>query len=199
MPATVPDENLVFTGEYVANEYLLTFKVDGEVLTSDKVAYGAPVTVPEVPEKEGHTFAGFGVVPATMPASDLELSGVYDRNYYSVTFKAGDVTVAAAQVAYGDTIVAPEAPAKEGHSFNEWTGLTEGMTMPANDMVFEASYDVDSYTLTFRIGDLTVSSEKVAYGTEIVAPEAPAKEGHTFTGWGMVPATMPASDLEVTG
>lgn len=199
VPATVPDENLEFTGEYVPNEYTLTFKVDGEVLASDKVAYGAPVTVPEVPEKEGHTFAGFGVVPATMPASDLEISGVYDKNYYSVTFKAGEVVVATAQVAYGDPIIAPAAPVIEGHTFNAWTDLVEGMTMPARDLVFEAAYDVDSYTLTFRIGDYTVSSEKVAYGSEIVAPEAPAKEGHTFTGWGMVPATMPASDLEITG
>ena len=40
---------------------------------------------------------------------------------------------------------------------------------------------------------------KVAYGTALVAEAAPEKEGHTFSGWSELPATMPAHDVTVTG
>ncbi len=197
VPATVPAENLEFVGEYILNQYKLQFSVDGEVISTAMVNFGDPIEVPAVADKEGHTFSGFGVVPATMPASDLELTGTYDKNYYSLTFKAGEDIVYTAQKLYGDKIVAPEAPAKDGYTFEAWIGLPE--TMPAEDKVIEASYKANSYKLTFRIGDEIISSELIEYSAAIEAPEAPAKEGYTFTGWGMVPATMPASDLEITG
>ena len=197
VPATVPAKDLEFIGEYVVNQYKLQFLVDGEVIATDLVNFGDPVVAPEIPVKEGHSFTGWGIVPATMPASDLAISGSFERNYYSVTFKAGEDVVYTAQLLFGDRIEAPEAPAREGYSFEEWNGLTE--TMPAEDKVFEASYKINSYNLTFRIGEEIVYSGLLEYSAPIEAPETPAKEGFTFTGWGMVPATMPASNLEITG
>ena len=40
---------------------------------------------------------------------------------------------------------------------------------------------------------------EVTYGTAPATEPAPTKEGHTFSGWSEIPATMPAHDVEVTG
>lgn len=197
VPATVPARDLEFVGSYDINQYILTFSIGDEVLLSETVNYGDAITAPEAAEKEGHTFSGWGVVPPTMPASDLHISGFYEVNTYNVVFKAGEELVYAAQLPFGAEITAPEAPAKEGYTFTLWQGLVE--TMPAHDVTVEAHYVINSYTLTFRIGDEVVATERLDYGSAIEAPEAPEKKGHTFTGWGVVPATMPASDLEITG
>ncbi|MBO5698753.1 MAG: InlB B-repeat-containing protein, partial [Bacteroidaceae bacterium] len=44
-----------------------------------------------------------------------------------------------------------------------------------------------------------VESDSIAYGTTITLPEAPTKEGYTFSGWSEVPETMPASDVTISG
>ncbi len=197
VPATMPSQNIEFTGEYIPNNYVLTFKIGDQIIHTETVAYGSEIACPEAPAKEGHTFAGWGVVPSTMPAYDVEITGAYDVNSYSVTFKIGEDIISSDQVLYGAEIAVPEAPAKEGHSFAGWGEIPNAM--PAKDLEFNGSYNVNSYTLTFKIGDDVISSEKVAYGSEIVTPEVSDKEGYSFTGWGVVPATMPAYDVELIG
>ncbi len=164
------------------------------MIYSDNIAYGAEITAPDAPEKEGHSFTGWGVVPATMPAYDVELSGGYDINYYGVIFKIGDEVISSSQVVYGGAITIPEAPSKEGYSFVGWGEVPAAM--PAENLEFNGSYDVNSYALTFKIGDDVIYSEKIAYGADIVTPQAPEGEGFTFSGWSDVPAVMPAHDLE---
>ena len=197
VPASMPAKDLVFDGNYSANEYVLTFSIDGEVIFSGKMEYGAEVVAPEAPEKEGHTFMGWGVVPATMPASDLEITGLYEVNTYSAVFILGGEVFYTAQIPYGAEVVAPEVPEKEGHSFGGWGQVPS--VMPASDLDFSGDYTVNSYKVVFRIGDQVISESLVSFGAEIPVPDAPAKEGHSFGGWGIVPAVMPASDLEFSG
>ena len=58
---------------------------------------------------------------------------------------------------------------------------------------------IGSYQLTYVLDGETFHTEKVIFGTAIVAPEVPVKEGYTFNGWTDVPETMPAKDVTVTG
>ena len=183
--------------EYHKITYALTYIVDGEVYATDSIEYGAAITPIAEPVKEGYTFSGWSEVPETMPAKDVTVSGTFIVNKYLVTFKIGDEVIAADSLEYGATIVAPEAPEKEGHTFNGWGEVAENV--PANDVTYEGTYTVNSYTVTFKIGDEVIFSESMAYGTEIVAPEAPEKEGYTFDGWGEVAATVPASDVTYDG
>ena len=39
----------------------------------------------------------------------------------------------------------------------------------------------------------------VKYGATIEPIAAPTKEGHTFSGWSEIPATMPAEDIVIEG
>ncbi|MDE6511305.1 MAG: InlB B-repeat-containing protein, partial [Muribaculaceae bacterium] len=197
VPATMPAYNLEFDGSYTVNTYAVTFKIGDEVIYTGSLAYGADITAPEAPAKEGYSFGGWGIVPVTMPASDLEIPGDYTVNSYTLTYRIGEEDFFTTQLPYGSEITAPEVPAKEGHTFAGWSSIPS--TMPANDLVITGAYSVNSYVLSFKIGDETIFSGEIPYGMEISAPEAPAKDGYSFTGWGMVPSTMPASDLEVLG
>ena len=43
------------------------------------------------------------------------------------------------------------------------------------------------------------ATDSITFGAEIVLREQPTKEGHTFSGWSEVPATMPAENITITG
>ena len=59
-------------------------------------------------------------------------------------------------------------------------------------------WKANEHTLTWNIDGKT-TTETVAYGTPLTAPDAPTMEGYTFTGWeGTIPATMPDEDTTIT-
>ena len=174
-------------------KYTVTFEVDGKVVEQKAIEYGATITPPAAPAKEGHTFAGWSNLPTTMPGKDITVTGTYTVNKYTVTFKIDDKVIYAESLPYGSKITAPEAPAKEGYTFNGWGAVAT--TVPAKDVTYSSSYTVNKYVLTFIADGITIKTEQVAYGTKITAPEAPAKEGHTFDSWKDLPATMPAKDV----
>ncbi len=197
VPATMPARNLEFIGTYNVNSYSLTFMIGDDVIYDEKVLYGSNIVVPQVAEKEGYTFSGWGVVPATMPAQDLLFTASYDVNSYSIIFKIGDEVIYSAQLPYGSSITVPAVPERDGHTFSGWGNVPE--TMPAKNLEFVGNYNVNSYKIVFKIDDEIVLESELSYGAEIILPEVPEKEGYTFSGWGVVPATMPASDLEFSG
>ena len=189
-----PSEPFVLVGAY---KYKVEYFVDREVVKTDSVKYGAAITLPEEPTKEGYTFSGWSEVPATMPAKDVTVSGTFIINKYLVTFKIGDVVIAADSLEYGASIVAPEVHVKEGHTFDGWGDVAE--TVPASDLTYEGSYTVNSYLLTYMVDGEVVEADSVVYGTAITAIAEPTKEGYTFSGWSEVPATMPADDVIISG
>jgi uncharacterized repeat protein (TIGR02543 family) len=93
----------------------------------------------------------------------------------------GEEVVYTDSVAYGDAIPEPELPTKEGYTFRGWQNLPE--TMPAKDIEVTGSYTPNKYLITFMVDDQVIKSDSLVYGTLIEVPDAPEKEGHTFTGW----------------
>ncbi|MBR3859135.1 MAG: InlB B-repeat-containing protein, partial [Bacteroidaceae bacterium] len=197
VPETMPAEDVIISGTFAINSYTVTYQVDGEVYKTESLAYGSKLTAIASPVKEGHTFSGWSEMPETMPAEDVIISGTFAINSYLVTFKVDGEVVSSESMEYGASIVAPDAPEKEGHTFAGWGEVAE--TVPAHDVTYEGGYSVNSYLLTFVVDGETVQSESVAYGTAITMPEAPVKEGHTFSGWSEMPETMPAKDVTISG
>lgn len=190
-----PSNPFVLTGAYA---YKVNYVVEGEVIASDSVKCGMPITLPEGPTKEGYTFSGWSEVPETMPAEDITVSGTFTINKYLVTFKIGDEVVSSDSLEYGAVIVAPDAPEKEGHTFDGWGEVEE--TVPANDVTFEGIYTVNIYTIYYYVDNELVHTAEVAYGEAI--PEyiyEPTKEGDVFEGWiGENYETMPAHNVTYT-
>ena len=75
-PFTMPAEDITITAKWKINQYTITFNTDGgsEIapITKD---YGAAVTAPAAPTKEGYTFAGWDIaIPDTMPAENITIT-----------------------------------------------------------------------------------------------------------------------------
>lgn len=55
------------------------------------------------------------------------------------------------------------------------------------------------YKVTFMIDNEIIDEIIIKEGSEITPPTAPAKEGHTFTGWIDLPQIMPSEDIIIYG
>ena len=116
---------------------------------------------------------------------------------YTVTFIVDGEVYDTLSVEYGEKITLPDTPVKEGHTFSGWSETPE--TMPAEDIVIEGSFSVNSYTITYKVDGKVYATDSIAYGSEIVLRDEPVKEGHTFSGWSDVPETMPSNDITIEG
>jgi hypothetical protein len=136
--------DVTVTGSYTVNTYTVTFVIDGETLSTETVEYGSTVTLPEAPEKEGHTFAGWTGVPETVTA-DVTITGSYTVNTYTVYYKVDGRVVYSEEVAYGNPIpnftITPESDDRYTRTFEGWDGEKYD-TMPAHDVTYEAIISV---------------------------------------------------------
>ena len=177
--------------------YILTYKVDGNVYKTVPVEYGAAITSEAAPTKEGHTFSGWSNLPATMPNHNVEVTGTFSINSYTLTYKVDGNVYKTSTVPYGSSITPEAAPTKEGYTFSGWSEIPK--TMPAKDVVVTGSFTINKYKLTYMVDGEVYKTFTLAYGTAITPEASPTKEGYTFSGWSEVPKTMPAHDVVVTG
>ena len=197
VPQTMPDEDVVVTGTFEINSHTLTYIVDGEVLSSETLEYGAIITPLDEPTKEGHTFSGWSEIPETMPDNDVIVSGTFTVNSYAIAYIVDGEPYSSQTYDYGSEITPLAEPSKEGYTFGGWSEIPE--TMPANDITVTGEFSINSYTLTYFVDTEPYSSQTYNYGETITPIEEPSKVGYTFSGWNNVPETMPANDVDVSG
>ena len=112
----------------------------------------------------------------------------------TVTFKNWDGTVNTTQkVKYGYKATAPEAPVREGYTFNGWSGVDSPVYA---DTTINATYTRNRYNVNFykyvknadgtrttvKLGD----TQKVYYGENATAPDPSTFDlptGHVFASW----------------
>ena len=189
-----PGSPLVLTA---AKYYNLVYKLEGGDYHREKVSYGTTLTPIDSPEREGYTFNGWSGLPATMPAHDVEVTGNFTINTYKLVYKVDGEVYKTTEVTYGKAITSEVAPTKEGHTFSGWSEIPA--TMPAHDVEVTGNFTANIYKLVYKVDGEVYKTTEVTYGKAITKEVAPTKEGHTFSGWSEIPATMPAHDVEVTG
>ena len=193
VPETMPAHDVTLNGTFTVNKYLVTFKVDGEIVYSESLEYGASIVAPDAPEKEGHTFNGWGEVDTTVPAHDVTYEANYSVNSYQLTYVVDGETVQTESVAYGTAITLIDEPVKEGYTFSGWGEVPE--TMPAHDVTLNGTFTVNKYLVTFTVDGAVIASDSLEYGTAITVPTMPEREGYTFSGWSEVAETVPAHNV----
>ena len=133
-----------------------------------------------------------------MPAENITITGSFTVNSYTVTYIVNGEVYATDSIAYGDEVVLIDEPVREGHTFSGWSKAPA--TMPAEDITVEGKFTVNSYTVTYIVNGEVYATGSIAYGAKIELLVTPAaREGHTFSGWSEVPATMPAENITITG
>ena len=196
LPEIMPDEDVTVTGSFV-NQHSLTYIVDGEVYKTMTVITGDEIVPEEEPTKEGYTFSGWSEIPETMPDHDVEITGTFIPNTYTLVYYVDGVEYNRCEVDCGTTITPLETPTKEGYTFSGWSYIPP--TMPAADVVVMGTFTINSYALTYVVDGEEYKTSTVTYGSAITPEEEPTKEGYTFSGWSEIPETMPAGDVIVTG
>ena len=198
---TMPAENLVLHACWGINQYTITFDTDGGTEIAPIIAdYGTPIAAPADPTKIGYTFAGWDKdIPVTMPAENVTITAKWTINQYTIAFDTdGGSYIAPITQDYNTAVTAPENPSKTGYTFAGWD-MAIPATMPAENVTIKAQWTINQYTITFDTdGGSTIESITQDYGTDIIAPAAPTKEGYVFDGWDKnIPATMPAENLYI--
>ena len=208
--ASVPADVTELTVQWTAPTYTVTLNAgDGTINSGDVTSYtyGVGATLPTDVTRTGYTFKGWydneNLTGSPVTAigdtetGNKEYWAKWEINQYTVTVKPengkADITITQD---YGTAITAPADPTREGYQFNGWDKAFP-TTMPAENLTITAKWKVNSYTITFdTTGGSEIAPITQDYGTAIVAPADPTREGYTFIGWDMeIPTTMPAENI----
>lgn len=197
--------NMTLYAKWNINSYLVSFdSAGGTPVLPEVVNYGGLVTVPTDPTKLGYAFNEWHLSPTISSpwlflsdtvGSNLTLYAHWLLNSYNAFFVV-DGNTTAVPTGYGEPIVVPADPAKPGYTFVGWTPQIPE-TMPANDLTFQANWEINSYTISFdSAGGTPVAPITQVYGSAIIAPTNPVRSGYTFAGWTpSLPGTMPSENM----
>ena len=156
---------------------------------------------------------GNSYLPNDTVSSNVEtLTAKWEPLKYSVTLKVNDGVINnnnITEYVYGEGVVLPSASdmTKEGYTFGGWytsddfsgSIVTNIDATDRGDKTYYAKWNVNQYTITFDTnGGSNVDSITQDYGSTLVKPLDPTREGYTFTGWDIsIPNTMPAYDMTI--
>lgn len=199
VPETMPAKDIEIFGNYSVNSYMLYIYLNEELVSETKIKFGAKVVVEDPIVTEGHTFDGWNEkIPETMPAHDVTIKGTISVNSYKAVFKIGEEIIDTISVLYGQPIKTPNAPEKEGYSFDGWVNVPA--TMPAKDIEIFGSYSINSYKLSIYLNEELYSETMIEFGAPVQVEEPTIPEGMKFDGWkNEIPETMPAHDVDIYG
>ncbi len=203
--STVFTKDATLTAEWGRDTFYVQFvDSDGEtVLDFCRVAYGAVLTRPADPVREGYTFDGWYTgtdysvkYGFDQPVGfDFELFAKWTKKTYTVTFSAaGAANVPAAQtVEHGDAATKPAtAPTLDGLVFKGWLlgGKEYDFSTPVTgDITLEASWSASgdpatSCAIVFdAAGGTAVDARVIASGSALGSLPTTSREGYTFAGW----------------
>lgn len=196
--------------------YTVTFMCNGEVYSTELVEEGSKIgNIPEPPARTGYTgkwyFGDEEFTYDTPITSDITVNAVYTAKTYTVTFTAEDADTAYSksfEAAYGETVIAPDVPAKTGYTGKWYIGDEEFTSayVITSDITVTAKYTVNTYTVTFVVDNEVLTSVKAEYNTSIkeYVPAVPEKEGYRDGKWCLEtdaefdPAMLITEDMTVT-
>ena len=214
----MPARNVTIKGTFVANEYNVTYKVDGAEYATDTYKAGTDVAIRDIPTKEGYTFSGWTSDDAAfnssgfkMPARNVTIKGTFVANEYNVTYKVDGAEYATDTYKAGTDVAIRDIPTKEGYTFSGWTSddaafNSSGFKMPARNVTIKGTFVANEYNVTYKVDGAEYATDTYKAGTDVAIRDIPTKEGYTFSGWTSDDAAfnssgfkMPARNVTIKG
>jgi len=212
--------DLEITATFTANKYTIIYDPNGGSVTlgGKEVTYDLAYGNLVIPIREGYTFTGWYFNGNKVDNNTLvnttenhTLVASWSKNKYIVTFDSnGGTNVDSIEVYYNDLIDEPTTPTRIGHTFGGWyldgEEFSFSNSMPARNITLKAKWKVNSTTIGFDTnGGSIIDAIIQNYGTTVIAPQDPTREGYTFAGWyadeelieGYIFTTMPADGITV--
>lgn len=205
------DENITLYAQWMeAPDCTVRFETDGGTMT-DPAEVGhkinTPIAKPSDPTKAGYTFTGWYTDRTYTQlwnfddwvTGEMMLYAGWKVNRYTITFDtAGGSRIASITQDCNTAITAPANPTREGYTFIGWDKAIPA-TMPAENVTITAQWKINQYTIIFdTAGGSRIAFISQNYGSVIIAPANPTREGYTFMGWDKtIPATMPAENITI--
>ena len=179
------------------NKYNVRFDNNGHGITpaTQIVEYLSLASIPTPLEEVGYTFIGWYKESTceneydfnTPVTSDIILYARWEINKYTLEFYSDDVLFLSITQDFGSLIEKFEDPIKNGYKFLGWDKEVP-TNMPANNMRFDAVWDIITYTITYHLNGGIINVEYVTTYTieteDIILP-IPTCTGYTFDGWYM--------------
>ena len=113
--------------DFFKKDYTVSFLVEDEVFSSQKVKNGKTVTAPESPEKDGYVFKGWYTDETYTTAYDFSSpikgkTNIYAwlNALYDVSFVADGETLSTQVVENGSRATVPSTPEKANYTFKGW-------------------------------------------------------------------------------
>jgi uncharacterized repeat protein (TIGR02543 family) len=204
--------DLTLTAQWTINKYTFRYRTfEGQSYTTvNNKEYGSTLGM-ATPTRRGYTFLGWEdnatgasyTASSTMPDNNLDLTGIWEINTYSIDYNLNLGTTAPTPFIYNFTVldsVAITSPTKTGSVFVGWdkdgNGTadhtpTAGVTTIsagtyAEDLTLRAIWTQTIYTITYNSsGGSSVSPKTFTYSQALDNTyfPVPVKAGETFQGW----------------
>ena len=162
--------DLTINAVYDVDTFTVTFKDGEKVLETQTVEYEASATAPDIARlspPEGMHFAKWDK-DFSKVTEDIEVSAVYEINFYTVIFKNGETTLKIEKVKHGDSATPPNNPPDTPTA--KFVGWDESFDNVTSDLIVNAKLEKRKYTLTFiNFDGTTVYTAAVEYGAPIVS------------------------------
>lgn len=162
--------DLTINAVYDVDTFTVTFKDGEKVLETQTVEYEAAATAPDTARlspPEGMHFAKWDK-DFSKVTEDIEVSAVYEINFYTVIFKNGETTLKIEKVKHGDSATPPNNPPDTPTA--KFVGWDESFDNVTSDLIVNAKLEKRKYTLTFiNFDGTTVYTAAVEYGAPIVS------------------------------
>ena len=144
-----------FYAQFTANGYTVTWDLgDGQTQTT-RQTYGQALALPSTPSKTGHTFIGW--FTAESGGTQVTASTTYttagpttyyarwEADQYTITWDLGEGQTQTTRQTYGQPLVLPTQPLKDGYTFLGWFTEAEGGTQVTGDTIFTAATPTTYY------------------------------------------------------
>lgn len=160
--------DLTINAVYDVNTFKVTFKDGEKVLETQTVEYEAAATAPDTARlspPEGMHFAKWDK-DFSKVTEDIEVSAVYEINFYTVIFKNGETTLKIDKVKHGDSATPPNNPPDTPTA--KFVGWDKSFDNVTSDIIVNAKWETKKFTLTFiNFDGTTVYTAEVEYGASI--------------------------------